>query len=118
MNPVMCERGRTTYRIFNKLVDVLKSGDADSTIAQGWPPEDDEDAVMAIAPPKGAKAPPTRLVRNPRVDDSHLYAMQRRNGKSRDLFLGHHSAQQDESSSVKGKTPVRQPDAKAAAITS
>lgn len=74
INPVMCERWRTTRRISWKLVDTLRSGHAEKSSPWGISPKDDENAVIAIARPKGSKAPQAGPARNPGIDDSRLSA--------------------------------------------
>lgn len=69
MRPEVHERGRNPRRTLEELVNVLRSGDAYGPSHQKDPPDDDEDAVMAIAPPRGEERSSARPVGNTRVDE-------------------------------------------------
>lgn len=63
----MCERGIITLGIPKKLLDVSRFEDTDWLPRKGSSPVDDEDAAMAVVPPKGAEAPPAEPARTPGV---------------------------------------------------
>lgn len=68
MRSAKCEGGRISRRAFEKLMDILRPGDAIRQPPPAGSTEKDGDAIMAIALLKGAKATPAKLAMNSGVD--------------------------------------------------
>lgn len=66
------QEGRDCQKTFEKLVDVLGSGNADKIPSQGGLPQHNEEAFTAVVQQKGAKASPAGPARSPGVDGSRL----------------------------------------------
>lgn len=113
----MLSRRYTPEKWFDNLLGRRSVISTPKPLSQVGPPKDDEDAVMAVVPPKGAKELPAGSARNPGIDDSRLSTIQRNIDGVRDLSLGQHGVQQDGSRLAKGKAPVRRSYAKPAGIT-